>query len=320
MRLWPALAALCLLVSAVSIARADDPPDDMAATAQGAGAGDARPAQRVGYGALPGGLHVAAAEVLPAGTVELGLISGFGRRSGLLAHDHSMDRALGDIAVGYAPVAGFGVPLALDGRYDKHQQGPSGMSDDGYVGDPHLLLRYAAPMGKLALGAQLGVWVPGKNAPSIAASAISVDGRALLSYDAGFATFSANAGFRLDNSANSVDRPDELSFEDRVSLGVSEFSAALAGASLRIPIGPRAYVEVEGSADVFVGEGAPSPIVRGGGLFGVAVNDGFSIIGFVEGAKVPSLPYGNLSGDFKQVSYEPTIPGGVGLQAGFGGT
>jgi hypothetical protein len=319
MRLWPALAALCLLVSAVSIARADDPPDDMAATAQGAGAGDARPAQRVGYGALPGGLHVAAAEALPAGTVELGLISGFGRRSGLLAHDHSMDRALGDIAVAYAPVAGFAIALSLDGRYDKHQQGPSGMSDDGYVGDPHLLLRYAAPMGKLALGAQLGVWVPGKNAPSIAASAISVDGRALLSYDAGFATFSANAGFRLDNSANSVDRPDELSFEDRVSLGVSDFSSALAGASLRIPIGARAYVEVEGSADVFVGEGAPSPIVRGGGLFGVAVNDGFTIIGFVEGAKVPSLPYGNLSGDFKQVSYEPTITGGVGLQARFGG-
>src|ERR1043165_8355056 len=259
MRLWPALAALGL---AVSIARADDPPDDMASTTQAAGAGDARPAQRVGYGALPGGIHVAAAEGLPAGTVELGLISGFGRRGGLLTADHSMDRALGDIAVAFAPVA------------------------------------------KLALGGQLGVWVPGKSAPSIAASATSVDGRALLSYDAGFATFTANAGFRLDNSANSVDRPDELSFEDRVSLGVSDFNNALAGASLRIPLGARAYVEVEGSADVFVGDRAPGPILRGGGLFGVAVNDGFSIIGFVEGAKGPSGAYGNLASDFRRVPDE----------------
>src|ERR1044071_3856276 len=312
MRLWPALAALCLLVSAVSIARADDPPDDMAATAQGAGAGDARPAQRVGYGALPGGLHVAAAEVLPAGTVELGLISGFGRRSGLLAHDHSMDRALGDIAVGYAPVAGFGIALSLDGRYDKHQQGPSGMSDDGYVGDPHLLLRYAAPMGKLALGAQLGVWVPGKDAPSIAASAISVDARALASYDAGFGTFSANAGFRLDNSARSVDKPEELSVEDRVSLGVSAFHAALVGASLRVPIGDRLYVALEGSADLFVGSNAPDPILRGGGVFGVAVNDAFSIIGYVEGAKGPSLSYAAVArGEVVLVPYEPTLTGGI---------
>src|SRR5215475_10949392 len=189
MRLWPALAALGLTVS---IARAEDPPDDMAATTEAAGAGDARPAQRVGYGALPGGIHVAAAEALPAGTVELGLISGFGRRGGLLTADHSMDRALGDIAVAFAPVANFAIALSFDGRYDKHQQGPSHMSDDGYVGDPHLLLRYAAPMGKIALGAQLGIWVPGKSAPSIAASATSVDGRALVSYDAGFATLTAN--------------------------------------------------------------------------------------------------------------------------------
>src|SRR5438093_1139046 len=93
----------------------------------------------------------------------------------------------------------------------------------------------ARPAQRGGYGAQLGVWVPGKDAPSIAASATSVDARALVSYDTGFASVTANAGVRYDNSANSVDRPQDLSVEDRVSLGVSAYSAALVGASLRVP-------------------------------------------------------------------------------------
>lgn len=315
MRLWPVVA----LLSLTSVARADVAPATVTATGAARSDGDAAPPpQRVGYGALPGGLHIATAESLPARTVELGLISGFGRRGGLLARDHTLDRAIGELAVGYSPVANLAIALSFDGRYDKH--GGPGMSDDGYVGDPHLLLRYAAPVGKLGVGAQFGVWVPGKDAPSIAASAISLDGRALVSYDAGFATFTANAGFRVDNSANSVDKPQDLSVEDRVSLGVSDFSAALVGASLRVPLGERLYVALEGSADLFVGTDAPDPILRGGGVLGVAVNDAFSIIGYVEGAKVPSLSYTAVArGEVVLVPYEPTLTGGIGLQARFGG-
>lgn len=314
MRPWPVVAALCL---APAQAYADDPTDDMAATAQGSGDA-AAPAQRIGYGALPGGLHVAAAETMPPGTVEVGLLSGFGHRSGLLAADHTMNRAVGDIALSYAPIAGLAIALSFDGHYDQHDLGA--MSDNGAVGDPHLMFRYAVPRGKLAVGAQVGVWVPGKNAPSVAASAISFDGRALLSFDAGFGTFTANAGYRIDNSAKSVDSRADLSIEDQVSLGASDYSAALVGASLRVPVGVRWYVGVEGSADVFVGDRAPSPIYRGGGMVGVAVNDAFSIIGYLEGAKVPSLSYTDVShGSVTLVPYEPTVTGGVGLQARFGG-
>jgi hypothetical protein len=322
MRPWRIVAAslsflgFWISVTLVPAARADEAPAGVEATASpDAGA---RPPQRIGYGAMPGGLHVATAETLPQGTAELSVLSGFGYRKGLLASDHAFDRAIGDIAIAYAPMANLVLGLSFDGRYDKH----TGMNttDDGYVGDPHLLIRVAAPFGKVLVGGQLGVWVPGKDAPSIAASAISVDGRGLLSFEAGFGTVTVNAGFRIDNSAKSVDQADHLSTADRVSLGVSDFHAALAGASLRMPVGDRLYVELEASTDVFVGSGAPGPIIRGGGVVGFAVNDAVSIIGYLEGAKVPGLPYSDvMNGKVVLVPYEPVITGGLGLQARFGG-
>jgi len=317
------ISMICSLVwvAAAATAHAQPmPPDaDAADAAPATSAAEDRPPQRLGYGAMPGGLHVAAAETLPQGTVELGLLSGYGYRKDLLAKDHTLNRATGELAVAYAPLPNLVLGLSFDGRYDKHQ-GIASMTDDGYVGDPHLLIRAAAPMGKLALGGQLGIWVPGKDAPSIAGSAISVDARALLSVEAGFGTFTFNAGFRLDNSAKSVDEPGKLSVEDQVSLGVSKFHAALGGASLRVPIGERWYVALEGSADVFVGDGAPGPIIRGGGVIGAAVSDAVSIIGYVEGAKVPGLKYSDVAaGMVALVPYEPMITGGLGLQARFGG-
>jgi hypothetical protein len=267
---------------------------------------------------MPGGLHVASAEALPAGTVELAALSGYGYRKGLLSAGHTLSRAIGDFAAAYAPIPHLVLGLSLDGRYDKNQG--EGGNDDGYVGDPHLLVRYASPAGRVMLGGQLGIWVPGKDAPSVALSATSVDARALLSIDAGFGVLSANAGFRLDNSAKSVDAPDKLSAADRISLGVSDFHAALGGLSLRIPAGKRAYVELEGSTDLFVGKGAPSPIFRGGAEVGVALGDAVTILAYVEGAKVPGLVYSNvMAGDVVLIPYEPVITGGLGLQARFGG-
>jgi hypothetical protein len=333
MRPWRIVAASvavpCCALAAEPAARADSaasPRDAGAAGAAGDVAASAdrgepapQPPQRIGYGALPGGLHVATAETLPVGTVELALLSGFGYRPGLLSKDHSFDRAIGDIAVAYAPLPSFAIALSFDGRYDKHT-GFAGMSDDGYVGDPHLLLRLAAPSGKVSFGGQLGVWIPGKNAPSIAGSAISIDARALVSFEAGFGTLSASAGFRLDNSAKSVDQRTSLSVEDQVSLGDSDYNAALAGVSLRMPVGPRAYVALEASTDAFVGSGAPGPILRGGGLFGVSLTDAVSIIGYVEGAKGPGVKYSDAAQNkIALVPYEPLVTGGLGLQARFGG-
>jgi hypothetical protein len=278
------------------------------------------PPRSVGYGAMPGGLHVATAETLLPGTVELAALSGYGYRKGLLAADHTLNRAIADLAVAYAPLRHLALGLSLDGRYDKHTG--MGMTDDGYVGDPHLLARFASPIGggRAALGGQLGIWVPGKDAPSVALSATSFDLRALLSIDAGFGTLSIDAGFRVDNSVKSVDHPEHLTVEDRVSLGVSAFNAALAGASLRVPVNPRTYVALEASTDVFVGSGAPGPIVRGGAQVGIAVTEVFTVVGFLEGAKVPGISYGEAkNGNVVLVPYEPIVTAGLGFQARFGG-
>ena len=284
----------------------------------------AAPPQRIGYGAMPGGLHVATAETVPQGAVELAVLSGYGYRKGLLGSGHTLNRAIGDIAAAYAALPYLTVGLSLDGRYDKHKGLPKVAAtdqptDDGYVGDPHVLVRVGAPVGGVMLGGQLGVWVPGKNAPSIAVSAISVDARALASLDVGFGLVSLDAGFRIDNSANSADDVDMLSLGDRVSLGVSSFSAALAGASLRVPTGRRAYVELEGSVDAYVGTGAPGPIARGGGLVGVELSDVISAVAYVELARVPRLSSADiLAKNVVLIPYEPSVTGGVGLQARFG--
>jgi hypothetical protein len=324
MRLWGTTAVLGIgaIVAATNIPAAVAQPVAGDISAAVPDEASESPPSHVGYGALPGGLHVASAEALPEGTVELATLSGYGYRKGLLAPAHRFGRLIGDLAVAYAPVAGLAVGLSLDGRYDKHRKGADAVNDDGYVGDPHLLIRYGRPVASaISLGGQLGVWVPGKDAPSIAASAISVDARALVSIDAGFGVLSANAGFRIDNSAKSVDDVNQLSLEDRVSLGVSDFSAALAGASLRIPAGRRAYVEIEGSADVFVGSGAPGPVIRGGAVVGVALNDVFSVIGYAEVAKVPGINAADvMMKDIALIPYEPAITGGLGLQATFGRT
>lgn len=300
-----------------SVAGADKPAGDIVASPLDDAS--ARPPQGIGYGAMPGGLHVATAEISPRGTVELTAVSGFGFRDGLLESDHTFERALGGFAVAYAPLPQLMLGLSLDGRYDKHE-GLAAMNDDGYVGAPHLLARFGSSRGRVVLGGQLGVWVPGKDAPSVAAPAISVDARGLLSIDAGFGTLSINAGFRLDNSARSVDDPGSLSVADRVSLGVSDFHAAIGGLSLRVPAGSRAYVALEGSADVFVGSGAPGPILRGGVQAGISISDAFSIVGFVEAAKVPGLTASDvMAGNIVLIPYEPAITGGLGLQARFGG-
>jgi hypothetical protein len=71
---------------------------------------------------------------------------------------------------------------------------------------------------------------------------------------------------------------------------------------------------------VFVGKGAPGPIIRGGAQVGVALGNAFTLIGFVEVAKVPGLDASAvMAGNIVLVPYEPMVTGGLGLQARFGG-
>jgi hypothetical protein len=291
-------------------------------TASAATETDPAPPQQLGYGAMPGGLHAPSADTLPKGAFAITALGGYGVRNTLVSADDKLTRAIGDIAFAFAPSEMITLAVAFDGRYDKH----SPTDDVGYVGDPRLLVRVANSFGNVRLGGQLGIWVPGKDAPSIVAGATSVDARGLLSVKAGPATISFNAGFRLDNSSKSVvdadgnDNRMSLSAEDRVSLGVSDFSAVVGGANLSVSQG-KAFFGLEASTDVFVGSGAPGPIVRAGGRGGFHISPQWAVYAFVEGAKVPGIDYNEVvaNNTVTLVPYEPVFTGGLVVQARFGG-
>ncbi len=265
--------------------------------------------------------------------MEVATLGGFGWRKGLLGEDHRFGRGIGNLAIAFAPHEAITIGLSLDGRYDKHFGTAAMCTDDcnGYVGDPRILVRAAKASGNLRFGGQLGVWIPGKDAPSIAGSAISFDARGLVSLEAGPGLLSFSAGFRLDNSSKSVEMPTSLSIHDRVSLGVSEFHAVVGGVHLGIPIGTKAFVGFESSVDFFIGDGetplgasaphqAPGPLIRFGASAGFHLTPQYTIMAFVEGAKVPGIQLSEAAaGDIRLVPYEPAITGGIGFQARFGG-
>ncbi len=288
---------------------------------------------------MPGGMHAPTAETLPKGAVQVMALTGLGRRTGLLGENHKFNRAIGDLAVAFGATANISVGLTLDGRYDRHwgiSPAPADGYDDGYVGDPKLLIRAATSTGSVAFGGQLGIWVPGKDAPSVAASAISIDARALVSLPAGPGLLSFSGGFRLDNSAKSVDEPERLSLQDRVSLGVSDYHALMLAAQLRIPAG-KAWVAVEGSLDAFVIGGPPEVddpttevkraelprgtlTFRGGLTAGFHISETLSAFVFMEAAKVPGVNLAQvMDNNIALIPYEPIFTGGLGIAMRFGG-
>lgn len=286
---------------------------------------------------MPGGMHAPTAETLPKGAVQVSALSGLGRRTGLLGKDHKFNRAIGDLAFAFGVTSNLSVGLTLDGRYDRHwgiTPTPAAGYDDGYVGDPKLIVRAGTSTGSVAFGGQLGIWVPGKNAPSVAASAISVDVRGLVSLPAGPGLLSFSGGFRLDNSVKSIEEPERLSLQDRVSLGVSDYHALFAAAQLRLPVGDKAWVAAEGSLDAFLG-GPPDATatavkraelprskltVRGGLTAGFHINDSISAFIFLEAAKVPGINLAQvMDNNIPLIPYEPIFTGGLGIAARFGG-
>src|SRR5436190_11412143 len=273
----------------------------------------------LGYGAMPGGLHAPTGETLPGGTFAFAALGGYGWRSGLVGPDHRLRRGLGDLGLAYAPLDALSISLELDGRYDRHA-GVTPEGDDDYVGDPRLIARLAKAVGAARLGGQVTVWVPGGNAPSIVVDAISVEARALASIRAGAGRIGFSAGFRLDNSAKSIDDPHQFRPHERVSLGVSEYNAVVGSAYVTVPVG-EAFFGAEVSADRFVGGegGPPGPLLRAGVHGGLHLGQ-LSLLAFAEVAKVPAIDPADLMADeFPLIAYEPTVTGGLAVQGRFGG-
>jgi hypothetical protein len=209
--------------------------------------------------ALPGVIRVGAATELNTGGALAGF-AGYGYTGEVLGTGDAHHRIIGDFSASYRPLSWLGVGLRLDGRYDRHVSVSNGR-DDGWVGDPRLIARAVKRLGDYGVGGGLTLWFPGSNAPSLIPSATTVDMILLGSWlPAGKRyTASANLGFRLDQSAKSVDNAMLLSLADRMALGVSDSNAFLAGVGGTYRVGPIEAL-AEWSWDLLVGRNAPAMV------------------------------------------------------------
>ena len=225
-------------------------------SAQDVGATVDVPTRGSGDDGMPGVIRADSADELPEG-IAVSVSSAYGFSGATLEEGDSHHRAAARLAAAYALSSDLGVALRLDGRYDKHFLETE--RDDGWVGDPRLIGRYRRDLGSgFAAGAQLGIWAPGSNAPSVEFSAISAEAVLALSWSAAGLPLqvSANAGYRLDRSAASVEEPERLSLSDRMSLGVSDSNAVLAALGVSYYVGPVELL-AEWSVDVLHGSDAP---------------------------------------------------------------
>ena len=180
-------------------------------------------------------------------------------------------RLAGGLAVGITPVPWLGFGLKLDGRLELHKNDGMGSHIAGF-GDPRLSVRAGHALGEAwSVGAELSLWMPGRDAPSWVVKATSLDGRALVSYRPRAARWAllGSLGARLDNSASAAPPRVQLRVGDRISMGLSDSHAILAALGGIYRVAPEWHVLAELSADVLVGSQAPgfgdSPLRAAGG-------------------------------------------------------
>ena len=196
---------------------------------------------------------------------------GYGYTESVLGTGDAHHRASGVLAAEGRPVSWLGLGLRLDGRYDQHTGGPQG-SDDGWIGDPRVFVRADRALGSdFRAGARLGLWLPGRAAPSIELAAATPELAAALTWTPRGSPLwlTANGGYRINRSARTATDAAQLSASDRLGLEMSSFDQTLLGLAAAYGAG-RAQGFVELSAELMVGAGSPalsaSPLRAGGGM------------------------------------------------------
>jgi hypothetical protein len=131
--------------------------------------------------------------------------AGYGYTVAVLDAADTHHRAAGSVAVEGRPVDWLGLALRLDGRYDRHETAQG--SDDGWIGDPRVFVRIDHALGAMfRAGARLGVWFPGRAAPSfdLAATTPELTGALTCALPGAPVWLTANAGYRLNRSARTA--------------------------------------------------------------------------------------------------------------------
>lgn len=211
--------------------------------------------QRTGIGSAGlCGLVYTGSPTCPRGFA-LSATTGYGS---LKLHGHH-DRLIGNLGFAYTPLDWLSLSLEMAGRIDMHPADDRGTNITGN-GDPWLRARVGWPVReKLSLGGELGLWLPGNNAPSFKPSATTAELKGLLSYQlASRWQLLGTLGFRLDNSGNSAPDLERLRRGDRITLGLSDSHAVLIGLGVAYKVLPELQTFAELSAQLLVGSDAPS--------------------------------------------------------------
>lgn len=273
------------------------------------------------------GAASALARVTVAGPSPRGLTfiaaSGYGYTGSVLDSGDRHDRAMARLGVEGRATPWLGLALRFDGRYDHHSL-PGRAADSGMVGDPRVQVRTdRALRGGFAVGARAGLWLPGRNAPSIDWSAMTPELVGMASYASpGVSlpiTLALNLGYRSDHSACSATDAPMLSPSDRSALGVSAFDAVLLGASASAGRG-RVRGYAEWSWDLLVGSGSPapltSPMILGAGVRIAAAE----ALGVELAAEVSPSRRPEMSATTPLVPIPPRLAGWIGLTYAIGTT
>ncbi len=194
-----------------------------------------------------------APELTVAGTAGYGYIESLGPVKG--AH-HSLE---GTVGVGATMIPQLSFGLHLSGRYDKHPDDDRG-KDSSLIGNPYLTVRGGfEAVDWLDVGAELGVWIPGSEAPSLVWNATTLSTSLLFGITPKNSPWvlSLKGGFRLDNSAKAAPNPETTRYGDRISTRLSDFNSILAGLGGAYRF---SAVEIFGeiTADLLIGSGAPT--------------------------------------------------------------
>jgi hypothetical protein len=244
---------------------------------------------------------------------------GYGYTESVLGEGDAHHRIAGSLTLDERALPWLDLALRLDGRYDVHLI-PGQATDIGMVGDPRLFARVDHGWSNgLRLGARAGLWLPGADAPSLEAGALSPELLGMVSYGPRAAPIAvtANVGYRLDRSGRSATDPATFRPGDRLALEVSDFNEVLAGLSVTVGRG-RGQGFVEASADLLVGTGAPplktSPMFVGGGAR-FAVTTALRLEAEVE-VSPSSRP--DVSPSAPLVPIPPRVAGWLGLAYRFG--
>lgn len=229
------------------------------------------------------------------------------------------DRALGSLAVAVVPLDWLALSLELSGRIDIHPRDALGKSVTG-TGDPFLRARVGRKLGstRFSLGGELGLWLPGRDAPSFRADALTPELKLLAAFQTPRLSLLGLVGARIDQSSRSAPDLSRLREVDRVTLGLSDSHALLLGLGLGYFLTPKLSGFAELSADLLLGTKAPalgeSPLrVSAGGRYFVTDNVQLELVLHSALSQRP-----RIAASDPLVPIEPRIALVLGVRATFG--